>query len=270
MAVGLQSAAEGQVVNTTFTSATITPTGTDRAIIAAVAYKSNSVLTETSIIYAGSENLNIVRRNIDGGDAQVSLWELPAPVAASGTVVLIMPSSIKMGVVIYVFTGVDQSNPVEVASVAEAQGVDTNPSVGLTNPSGQIGIDIMAQVSAGADTIDANSGTIRMNQNITSGGSDCRAGSQSDTAVNPTMNYTISDIDNWNIMAVSLQPPAPVTGQPAYLRDENSIPDTVAGLMQSKPYDDDRKYIKHGSGLLIPDKKIIIPVGIDLPKYRSM
>lgn len=201
---------EGSAVSTILA---ITIDGTDAAgnkvLIFGVAYKSSSVLTETSMKWdtdTANEDFTVEHRATDGGDAQCTLWYLTGFTEKTANAELIMPSSVRMVGFVALFTGADQSNPF-TANTVDAQGTNGVPIVSLTSSTGETAIDVMAQVSAGPDTITSNSpGTQMMNGAAIGGGTDTRGGAQRVVGANPvSMEYLLSSEDNWNIIAASLQ-----------------------------------------------------------------
>jgi hypothetical protein len=202
---------EGTSTTTTLTLNINVSTGTNRVLVFGVAYKSNSVLTETSIDFNTSETFSLERRATDGVDAQCSLWYLANPTVTTADAVLVMPSSVRMVGYVAYFTDCDQTNPF-TASTTEAQGSDAAPTVSLTSDAAEIALDIMAQVSAGPNTATL-SHTLLANGAATGGGTDTRgAGQYSDPGANPiTMDYSMSGSDHWNIIAASLQAPVAIT-----------------------------------------------------------
>lgn len=198
----------------TSTGATLTlniqVTGSDAVLIVGLAYKDNSVLTPDSILFNGAEAFVVARAAADGGDAQCLLWVLTGPTVTTANVVITMPSSVRMVGYTALFTNVNQSTPFVVGNMNDANGTDTNPTITITSAADEIVVDAMAQVSAGPDTIDANSSpnTLLMDGAATGGGTDTRGGGQWETGTGSRlMDYTLSSDDNWNIVAGGLQEP---------------------------------------------------------------
>lgn len=202
---------EGTVVGATLTiSIDGTDAGADKVLVFGVAYKSNSVLTETSMKWdtaTANEDFTVERRAADGGDAQCTLWYLTGFTAKTANAELIMPSTVRMVGFVALFTGADQTNPF-TGNTTEALGTDNNPTVSLTSETDETAIDVMVQVSAGPDTITGNVGTLMMDGAAVGGGTDCRGGAARIAGANPiTMDFNMSDAENWNIIAASLQEP---------------------------------------------------------------
>ncbi len=206
MAVTFVRFAEATNVNTTITVNIEVSAGTDRVLVFGVAYKSNSVLTEDSIVFNASEDFTLERRAADGGDAQCSLWYLPAPSVVTADCLLTMPSSVRMVAYAAYLTGVHQSSPF-TANTDEANGTDNAPTVDVTSAADEIVVDMLAQVSAGPDTA-TETHTPMANGAATGGGTDTRGASQRAVGqATRTMNWSMSDAENWNIIAGGLQEP---------------------------------------------------------------
>ncbi len=203
---------EGSVVNTTLTlSIDGTDGAGDKVLVFGIAYKSNSVIVETSVKWdtaTANEDFTVERRAADGGDVQVSLFYLTGFTEKTANAEIIFPSSVRMVGFVALFTGADQTNPF-TGNTTEAQGNDNNPTVSLTSDPGETAIDVMGQVSAGPDTISGNVGTLMMDGAATGGGTDTRGGAARIAGANPiTMDFNMSDVDHWNIIAASLQEPS--------------------------------------------------------------
>ncbi len=212
MAVAFVRRTEGTVVGTTLTL-NIEASGTDPVLVFGVAYKSNSVLTETSIDFTGAEDFTVELRATDGGDAQCSLWVLAGPSITTANAVLVFPSSVWMCGYVACFSGVDQPNPF-TANTAQAQGTDNAPTVDITSDAAEICVDIMAQVSAGPD-VATPAHTVMLNLAATGGGTDTRGAGQRVAGTGTrTMSYSMDGSDNWNIIAAALQEPVAVVQHP--------------------------------------------------------
>ncbi len=202
---------EGTVVGTTL-SITIDATDAagDKVLIFGVAYKSNAVLTETSMKWdtaGANEDFTVERRAADGGNAQCTFWRLTGFTAKTAVAELIFASSVRMVGFVALFTGADQTNPF-TANTVEAQGTDGTPTVSLTSETDETAIDVMAQVSAGPFTISSQIGTLMMDGAATGGGTDTRGGAARIAGANPiTMDFNMSASEDWNIIAASLQEP---------------------------------------------------------------
>ncbi len=213
---------EATVVGTTLTiSIDGTDAASDLVLVFGVAYKSNSVLTETSMKWdtpTANEDFTVERRAADGVDAQCTLWYLTGFTEKTATAELIMPSSVRMVGFVALFSGADGANPF-TGNTVDAQGNNNNPSVSLVSSTGETAIDVMAQVSAGPDTITGNVGTLMMDGAALGGGTDTRGGAARIVGANPiTMDFNMSDVDHWCIIAASLQEPVGVTTAPYYFR----------------------------------------------------
>lgn len=206
--VAFVRATEGSIVDTTLTLNIEVSAGSDRVLVVGLAYRDASVLVPTSIVFNGNQDFILEKTAADGGDAQCFLYYLPAPAVATANVVITMPDEVRMVGYIAYFTGVDQSNPF-TANTDEAQGITSEAYVYVTSDTDEICIDIMVQVSAGPDTITGNLGTLICDGAATGGGSDTRGGGQYEVgAASRLMYYSLSDSDNWNIIAGALQEPS--------------------------------------------------------------
>lgn len=203
MAIAWVRDTEGTSTGTTLTL-NIQSSGADRALVFGVAYRSNSPLTETSLVFNTTENFVLERRAADNANAQCSLFVLPNPSLVTADVVLTMPSSVRMVGYVGLFTGVHQTTPF-TAATAEASGADAAPTVNISSAADEMCVDIMAQVSAGPDTA-TPSHTAMCNGAATGGGDDTRGAGQYVVGTGTrTMDYSMSSSDDWNIIAAALQ-----------------------------------------------------------------
>ena len=208
MAVTFVRFTEGSVVGATLTINIEVSAGADGVLVFGVAYKSNSVLTETSLDFNTSEAFAIERRAADVANAQCSLWYLIAPTVTTADCVLVMPSSVRMVGYAAFFTGVNQTNPF-TGNTNEASGTDASPTVDVTSAADEIVVDMLAQVSAGPDTA-TETHTPMANGAATGGGTDTRGASQRAVGqATRTMNWSMSGSEDWNIIAGGLQEPPP-------------------------------------------------------------
>lgn len=206
-------ATEGSANSDTLTLNIQVSSGTNRVLVVGLAFENKDPVTPTSVVFNTSENFTAELIAADGGYAQCALYYLVAPTETTADVVVTLPASdVVCGYVAY-FTGVNQSEPF-TAATTENSGGDANPTVDVSSASDEIVVDIMSQVSAGPDTISSNSGTKILDQAQTQGGDDLRGGGQYDTGqATTTMEYTMSDSDDWNIIGAALQP---VSGDTVY------------------------------------------------------
>lgn len=210
MAVAYVRTTQGAIDDTVLTLNIEVSAGTDRVLVVGLAYRDASVQVPTSILFNTNEAFDVELSAADGGDAQCFLYYLAAPTETTADVVITIPDSARMVGYAAYFTGVDQTNPF-TAATAEAQGTNDAPTVDVNSAADEICIDILCQVSAGPDTA-AGAHTEICDGASTGGGSDCRgAGQYVAGQATRTMNYTMSDSDNWNIIAGALQEPVPVT-----------------------------------------------------------
>ena len=185
----------------------IQSSGTNRVFVVGLAYKSNSVLVPTSIVFNTTENFAVELSAADGGDAQAFLYYLVAPTVTTADVVITMPSAVRMVGYVSLFTDVDQTNPF-TASTNETQGADASPTVTVSSSATEIVVDILAQVSAGPNTATA-AWTPLANGAATGGGTDTRGAGQYVAGTGSrVMSYSMSSSDDWNIVAGALQPPS--------------------------------------------------------------
>jgi len=214
MAPPFVRATEGNSTTDTLTLNIQVSAGSDRVLVLGLAYKSNSVLVPTSIVFNGIENFTVERSAADGGDAQCLLYYLTAPTETTADVVITMPSAVRMVGYVAYFTGAHQSSPF-TANTNEAQGTNDSPTVDVSSSADETCIDILVQVSAGPDTATATHTQI-CNGAAIGGGTDTRgAGQYVVGQATRTMNWTMSDADNWNIIAGALQEPS-AAGQQIY------------------------------------------------------
>lgn len=200
-------ATEGAIDDTVLTLNIEVSAGTDRVLVVGLAYRDGSVQVPTSILFNTNESFSVELSAADGGDAQCFLYYLAAPTETTANVVITLPDAARMVGYVAYFTGVDQNNPF-TAATSENAGTNNAPTVDVSSAADEIVIDVMAQVSAGPDTIDSNSGTLICSGAAAGGGSDCRGGGQYQTGeATTTMLYGMSDGDNWNIVAGALQEP---------------------------------------------------------------
>jgi len=210
MAVAFVRATQGNIVNSVLTLNIQVSSGSDRVLVVGLAYRSNNPAAPTSILFNGAESFLVERVGTDAADAQCFLYYLVAPTETTADVVITMPSSAKMVGFVAYFTGVDQIDPFTAES-NDAQGNDAAPTIAINSAVDEICVDIMCQVSAGPDTTVAAHTEI-CNGAAISGGTDCRgAGQYVAGQASRTMNYTMSDTDDWSIVAGALQEPSGVT-----------------------------------------------------------
>jgi hypothetical protein len=186
--------------------------GTNRVLVFGIAYRNNSVQAVTSLHFNGTENFTQELSAADGVDAQCHLYYLVAPTVTTANVVCTLAASSRLCAYVAYFTGVDQTNPF-TAATSEANGTNDAPTTSVISTSDDMCVDIMCQVSAGPDTA-TPSHNVMMNRAQTGGGTDCRGCGQYVVGNAPTrtMDYSMSDSDNWNIIAGALQEPQPATG----------------------------------------------------------
>jgi hypothetical protein len=207
MAPPFVRATEGNSTTDTLTLNIQVSAGSNRVLVVGLAYKSNGVLTPTSIVFNGTENFSQELIAADGGDAQCLLYYLTAPTETTADVVITMPASVRMVGYVAYFTDAHQTTPF-TANTSEAQGTDVSPTVDISSSADETCIDILAQVSAGPDTATATHTQI-CNGAATGGGTDTRgAGQYVVGQATRTMNYGMSSDDHWNIIAGALQEPA--------------------------------------------------------------
>ena len=179
--------------------------GANRVLVVGLAYKSNSPLTPTSIVFNTSENFALEKVGTDAANAQCFIYHLIAPSVVTADVVITMPSAVRMVGYVALFTGIDQTNPF-TANTVDAQGADAAPTVTVTSATDEICVDILAQVSAGPHTATL-SHTLLANGAATGGGTDTRGAGQYVAGVaSRVMDYSMSGTDDWNIVAGGLQP----------------------------------------------------------------
>lgn len=207
MAVAFVRATEGSDVNTDVVLNIEVSAGSDRVLVVGFAYKSNSVLIPTSVVFNGTENFTLERSAADGGDAQCFFYYLTNPTVTTADVVITMPATVRMVGYVAYFTGVHQTTPF-TGNTNEAQGTNDSPTVDISSAADEICIDILVQVSAGPDTAVATHTQI-CNGAAIGGGTDCRgAGQYVVGQATRTMNWSMSSDDHWNIIAGALQEPA--------------------------------------------------------------
>lgn len=197
---------EGNIDDSVLTLNIEVSAGSNRVLVVGLAYRSSSTLAPSSITFNGTENFTVKKAGTDAADAQCFLAFLTAPTETTADVVITMPSSVRMVGYVAYYTGADQTNPF-TANIDDAQGNDAAPTIDISSASDESCIDIMCQVSGGPDTA-TPAHTVVCNGASTGGGSDCRgAGQRVVGTTTRTMNYTMSDTDDWNIVAGALQEP---------------------------------------------------------------
>lgn len=233
-------------------------TGTDPVLVVKVATK--GTVTVTGVTWNGSENFTEVITDING-NARSTLLVLPNPTATTANVVVSLSGNSRHVSAVSLYTGVDQVAAIRSGTANSANGTNDNPSTSVTGVSGDMNVDSMCQVSAGPDTISAQSGTSRSDTAATGGGTDTRGSSQELAATGgaDTMSYTLSGSDNWAITAAALMPPQPITGSGALLSQSATtsgtaeITKTGSGslLSQSATTSGTADIVKTGSGSLL-------------------
>jgi len=199
---------QGSAVAAALTLSIEVSAGTDRMLVVGFGYKSNGVLVPDSISFNGGELFSVEDGGSDNADAQCLLYYLANPTVTTANVVIYMPSSVRCGGYVSLFTGINQSDPF-TANTVKAGSSSNNPTVNISSSSAEICVSIMAEVSAGPETIDANSGTLICDQLAIGGGTDVRVGGQYEVGTGSrTMSFTMSDVEDWNIIAAALQIPS--------------------------------------------------------------
>ena len=208
MAVAFVRRTEGQATSTALNLNIEVSAGTDRALVFAIAYKSNSVITATSVNFNTSESFGVEhRQGTDAANAQVSMWVLTNPTVTTADVALVMPSSVRMVGYAAYFTGVNQSNPF-TGNTVDAQGNDAAPTVDITSATDEICVDIMCMVSADPNAVTPDH-TLMCDLSETGGGTDTHGSAQRVAGQGTrTMGWTAEDTDDWNIIAAALQIPS--------------------------------------------------------------
>lgn len=234
MAVSYIRVTEGSSTTSPLTLNIEVSAGTNRVLVLGFAYKSNSVVAPTSITFNGTEDFTLERSAADGGDAQCFLYYLPAPTETTADVVVTMPGDSKMVGYVALFNGVNQSSPF-TGNTSEAQGTDASPTVDISSSAEETCVDILVQVSGGPDTAIATHTEI-CNGAAISGGTDTRgAGQYVVGQAIRTMNWSMSDSDNWNIIAGALQEPGVGPTPNAYNQIQyTSEPPTASAWNQIK------------------------------------
>jgi hypothetical protein len=182
--------------------------GSDPCLVVKVALKSSSV-TCTGVTFNTTENFTLVDTDING-DARVYMYVLAAPTVTTADVVVSLSGSARHVSAVSLYNGVDQTTPIRTGSTVKANGTDAAPTVNVTtSTAGDLLIDSLAQVSAGPDTATGD-WTERHDTAATGGGTDTRGASQDTPSGGSTyaMAYTMSDSDNWAIVACALAPVA--------------------------------------------------------------
>lgn len=205
------SSVENSGGGTTLASPSITVTGTDAGLIVTIQYKDNAGGSIVSVVWdaAGvNESLTQLGSEVNGGNANASIWYRAAPTAKSAVVTITFSATRRACMSAHVYTGVDQTNPFRAAAVATNTGTNDTPTVGVVALNDELVIDSMAQVSAGPDTATGDH-TERHDNAATGGGTDTRGAAQekSSTGATETMQYTMGGAEDWSIIAAPLQEP---------------------------------------------------------------
>jgi hypothetical protein len=141
--ISLQSGTNPVVQNGNLTTHTISRTvaaGTDRLMLVCLTSEGNAggTLTASSVTYGGT-NLSLLQRATPANWSVASMWWMVAPPVGTANVVVTFPSQQSCDVAIYVFDGVNQTEPFRnpilnfgtsaVASTVTLQGVGSNDLV---------------------------------------------------------------------------------------------------------------------------------------------
>jgi hypothetical protein len=180
--------------------------GADYALVVVVSLKDSE--TVTGITWnAGAEALTPLDTDING-DARVYIYYLAAPTAATEDVVISLSGSTRVAAAAHTYTGVHQTTPFRLAAVTTSNGNDNAPTTDVTALAGEMVVDGICQVSAGPDTANGDHQE-RANLAAVGGGTDTRCASQEKSSAGAveTMGWSMSDIDNWAIVAGPLQVP---------------------------------------------------------------
>jgi len=193
--------------------ASFTVTGTNKALVVRVAYKSAGAGAVNRVTWdkAGvGEALTMVGNEVGSSNSKASLYVLAAPTSKTAILTVDFTKSVRCVVGVSCYTGVHQGAPFRTASSADNTGNDDSPTVDVVALATEMVIDSMCQVSAGPDTVTANDHTLRYSEPGTGGGTDVRGASQDviSSGATETMGWTLSSSDDWGITACALQEPS--------------------------------------------------------------
>lgn len=180
--------------------------GTDVGLFVKVSLRGTG-LAVTGVTWNGTEDFTEAGNDING-NAEAGLWFLANPTKTTADIVVSLDGLSRHVSAVSLYTDVDQTNPIRLASVAVNNGTNNAPTVDVVANADEVVIDVLCQVSNGPDTATADH-TQRHNTAATGGGSDTRGASQekASTGATETMGWSMSDADNWAVVAGALQEP---------------------------------------------------------------
>ncbi len=147
-----------------------------------------------------------------GNNASSDLWYLanPTPKTADVEIKISTAAEPIIGAA-STYTGVDQTNPFRTAAKASATGTDDTPTVDVVALNGEMVVDSMAQtvVTLGTATGDH---TERHDVTLVASFDDLHGASQEkeSAGATETMGWSMTDADNWGIVAGPLQRGGPL------------------------------------------------------------
>ena len=180
--------------------------GSDLAIVVTVSYKDNGGGEVTGVVWdaaTANEAFTQIGGEIKNGEANLQMWLLVAPTSKTATVTISTTNSVRQTGVASVYTGVHQTVPTDTGNINSANGsTETVIGYSVTAQTDQLIVHGGAQVSAGPDTVTANTGTLRATPAATGGGTDTRGMYQDKVGTGSlfTMSFTMSAADNWAIL----------------------------------------------------------------------
>jgi hypothetical protein len=188
-------------------SFSITPSGTDRALLIGVHLGSPGTRTVTSVVFNTSENAVFVDRiESTGGNVATEVWKLINPTATTANLVVSMSGTSRFGVSVVLFNDADQTTFVDDVSKTTANS-GTSISTDVTSNSNQWVFDFVTSRDGDGQNITAGAGqTDRANfvASVGSGGSSASAGvSQEAGATTTTMSWT-GPSDEWAHIGVGV------------------------------------------------------------------
>jgi len=179
-------------------------TGPDRALIVGIA-QGNSAVVLTSVTWdQGGTNQAMTRigQVSNSADVRVEMWRRVAPTSGANTLRIVSPSPVAVVVGIMSYFGVDQTTPNDSAATNTGNG--GTPSVNVPSASGDLVVDSLGWKEFGAGTGSAGAGQTERYE--TSASDERIAGSEEAGAATVTMSWSVTGVQEWATIGVSLNP----------------------------------------------------------------
>lgn len=196
----------------------LTPTGSDRLLLAAVAYY-HGATSVLSVKFGGVDLEYVDSSQAVIGNYAVDLWALIAPAASTGNLVATFSAApFDAGLTGVAFTGVHQTVP--LGAPVTATGSSASPSVVVSSAADEMVMDGLIIVHNATLTVGANQ-TAR--SNATANGFVKRGCSTEPGASSVTMSWSNGSSADWAQFAVAIKPVSSGGFKAAWARHSNVL-----------------------------------------------